>query len=380
MRATWTISLLAACSFPHGAASSGGGGGSDAGSDAMEMGSDAGGGAGIDADIDATPSTLRAKTVTVTATITGTLQDFPMWFTVTDPELKAQAQLDGSDIFFTTPTGTPLDYQIQRWTKSSGRLDAWVRVPSLATGTQIQVRYGDAAAAAAPDAPGTFTGYAAVWHLEDSLMSTTVVDATGLHDGTASMLQTNDQKPAQLGGGIDFSGGGDQITFTNPISGAGSHTISLWVKQRNTNDNDALVVLGDGNPNEARWFHSRYNTPTIAVGFYANDFANPDEDIQNDGWTLLHWVYDGPDRMSRIYRDGALVAGPFHHAPGVDTDGSGGILGNAPGDFGTNMGLKAMLDEVRIVGIARSPEWIATEALDQTTPASFYSVGNEEIP
>jgi hypothetical protein len=153
MRATWTISLLAACSFPHGAATSGDAGRSG---DAMEteMGSDA----GSDAGIDSMPSTLRAKTITVTAPITGTLQDFPMWFTVTDADLKARMQLDGIDSFL------------------------------------------------------------------------------------------------------------------------------------------------------------------------------------------------------------------------------GGVVGNGPDDFGTNMGLEAMLDEVRIIGIARGPEWIAAEALDQMTPASFYSVGNEEIP
>ncbi len=377
MRAWLTISLLAACSFPHGTASSrdSDGGGDD--DDAMAMGSDAG---SIDARIDGMATTLRAKTITVTATIGSTLQDFPMWFTVTDADLAARARLDGTDIFFTTTTGAPLDYQIQRWTKATGRLDAWVRVPALQTNTAIQVRYGDVAVAAGPDAPGTFTGYAAVWHLEDALNNNTIVDATGQRNGTAAMLQPSDQKAAQLGGGLDFSGGNDQITFTNPITGSGAHTISLWVNQRTTATNDALIVLGNGATNKARWFHSRYNTATIAVGFYANDYANPNEDIQGDGWTLLHWVYEGANRMTRIYRDGALVAGPFQHGSGVDTEGSGGTIGNAQAAFGMNMGVTAMLDEVRIIGSARSADWIAAEALDQKTPASFYSVGAEQIP
>jgi hypothetical protein len=375
MRAMWSIPLLAACSFTHGdPALRGDAGGTADAPDAAVID------AAIDAAIDGTPSTLRAKTITITGAVTGTLVDFPLWFTVTDPDIAARAELDGSDIFFTTTAGVPLDYQLQRWTKSSGRLDAWVRVPSLATNTQIQVRYGDPAVAAAPDAPGTFAGYAAVWHLEDTLMNTTVVDATGQRNGTASMLEPADQKPAQLGGGIDFSGGNDQISFANPITGSGAHTISLWIDQRTTNNNDAMVVLGNGATNRARWFHSRYDGPTLAVGFYGNDFANPNEDIQGDGWTLLHWVYEGANRMTRIYRDGALVAGPFQHSGGVNTMGSTGLLGNAPSAFGTNMGLNAILDEVRIIGVARSPEWIAAEALDQKTPTSFYSVSNEQIP
>ena len=44
------------------------------------------------------------------------------------------------------------------------------------------------------------------------------------------------------------------------------------------------------------------------------------------------------------------------------------------------MGILATLDEVRIIGAVRSASWIAAEALNQKTPASFYSVGTELTP
>ena len=100
MRAIGSISLLAACSFTHGDPPlRGDGGGSADASDAMQMD------APIDGSIDGTPSTLRAKTITITAAVGGTLVDFPLWFTVTDPDLGARAGLDGKDIFFTTTAG-----------------------------------------------------------------------------------------------------------------------------------------------------------------------------------------------------------------------------------------------------------------------------------
>jgi hypothetical protein len=334
------------------------------------MGSDAG---------DATMSTLRQKTITIGSGVNGTLVSFPLWITLTDSDLASRARSDGTDIYFLAGT-TKLDYQIQSWTKNTGRLDAWVRVPSLAAGTQILMRYGDVTAAHAANAPGTFTGYQAVWHLDDSLQNTMVADARNLANGTAVMLGPNDSAAAQLGRGINFSDGNDEITFTNPLSGNTAHTISVWINQRATITNDAIIVLGNGAQNEARWLHSRYNQSTIALGFYVNDYPDPNENIIGGGWTLLHWVFEGQNRMTRIYRDGVLVAGPFQHMSGIDTMGTAGYIGNAPIAFGTNMGLNATLDELRIINVARSPDWIAAEFANQKTPGTFYTVSAEQTP
>lgn len=373
------FSLLVGCSFQHGAPVRPDDGGVDA-PDGTGSGSDAGDGGGSNSD-DAPPMPpLREKTITITGAVTGTLTDFPLWVSLTDTDLSARARNDGTDIHFVAGT-MQLDYEIQSWAKNSGQLEAWVRVPSLAMGTQIAVRYGDVDAAHAPDAPGTFTGYSAVWHMDDTITNTTIADARGQRNGTAAMLGPSDSVTAQLGRGVNFSGAnGEHITFANPLSGNSQHTISLWVNQRATNDNDAMVVLGNGEFNEARWFHSRFNSQTIAVGFYTNDYTDANEDIIGDGWVLLHWVYEGSNRMSRLYRNGTQIDGPHQHNSGVDTQGTDGYLGNAPMIFGSNMGLHAALDEVRIINVARSAAWIAAEAANQSNPSTFYSVGAEQTP
>jgi MSHA biogenesis protein MshQ len=373
--------LLVACSFPHGSAVGPDDGGVDA-PDGMGSGSnnDAGDGGGSNND-DAPPvSTLREKTITITGAVTGTLTDFPLWVSLTDADLSARARPDGSDIHFVAGT-MQLDYEIQRWAKNDGELEAWVRVPTLETGTQIAIRYGDVDVSHAPDAPGTFTGYSAVWHMDDTITNTTIADARGQRNGTAAMLGPSDSVTAQLGKGINFSGAnGEHITFTNPLSGNSQHTISLWVNQRATNDNDAMIVLGDGMPNRARWFHSRFNSATIALGFYSNDYTTVNEDIIMDGWVLLHWVYEGQNRMTRIYRNGTQV-GTFMHGMGTpDTDGNSGYIGNAPPAFGMNMGLHAAVDEVRIINVAKSAAWVAAEAANQANPSMFYSVSAEQMP
>lgn len=363
---------VTACSFQHGlpvvpddGAVDVGGNGSDAGAS--------------DAAIDAPAPTLRQKTIRIEQVVMGNHTNFPLWIKLTDADLAARARNDGTDIHFVAGT-TDLDFEIQRWEKNTGSLEAWVRVPSLGSGTQLAIRYGDLAAAHAADAPGTFAGYQAVWHLDDALVNTTVADARNLSNGTAVSLTTTDSVAAQLGRGVDFEDGAEQITFTNPLTGNTAHTISAWVNQRATTSNDAIIAMGNGVLNQARWFHSRYNTATIAVGFYANDYDNVNEDIIADGWVLLHWVYEaGGNRRSRIYRDGVQV-GTSTHTAGINTQGTAGTIGNAGALFGVDMGLNATLDEVRIINTARSANWIAAEALNQTTPTMFYTVSAEQQP
>jgi hypothetical protein len=364
------LSLLAACSFDHGLV----------GNDHKDAAFDPDGNAsGSGSDSDGSTSTLRQKTITIQSTVSGTHTDFPLWVSLTDTDIGARARIDGTDIHFVAGA-TKLDYQIQSWTKSSGRLDAWVRVPTLAAGTQIAVRYGDVSVAHPANPAGTFAGYQAVWHFEDALNQTTIADARNQTNGTAVQLGPADSVSGHLGRGINFTDGGDQITFVNPLTGNGPHTISAWVNQRTTNTNDCIIAMGNGATNEARWFHSRFNSATIAVGFYGNDYTNANQDVIGDNWVLLHWVFEGTNRMSRLYRNGTQVAGPFQHATGIDTAGTAGTIGNAGGAFGTNMGINATLDEVRIINVARSAAWLAAEALNQTTPGSVYMLSMEQTP
>lgn len=346
--------------------------------DASENGS-----AVVDARSDTADVPGRKKPITFDVSkVRGLLEDFPVWIDIVDAEVAARARADGADLFFTASDGTPLAHEIQRWDRTAGGLGAWVRVPELsnATPTTIYLRYGDATGAPAPAPATAFSAsFAAVWHLEDTLSEPIIAEATGTRTGSAVNLAPTQQRPAKLGGGIAFTGGKDEITFENPLSGGGSHTISLWISQSNTTDDDALVVLGAPSCGASRWFHSRFKTNTAAVGFYCNDWPSPKVDIQDAGFTLLHWVYEGTKQTSSIYRDGVLVAGPFSQiANSIATTGTAGHIGNAPIQWGSNMGAHATLDEVRIATVARSAEWIATEFANQSSPSTFYAVGPEE--
>jgi MSHA biogenesis protein MshQ len=334
------------------------------------------------------PASGYEKSITIHASkIAATLTDFPVWIDLTgDADLAAHAAVDGSDIHFTDASGTELSYEIQNWTVGTGDLAAWVKIPNLPTtaDTTIYVRYAKSAGVPAPNSAAVFSGhFVSVWHLETPAPSLSFPDAVGGHTGTGSNISSS-PTTAQLGGGVAFDGGVGEITFTNALSGNSPSTISLWVSQGATTDNDALVVLGTSAADQSRWLHSVYNpnatSPTnVAIGFYGDDWSNPETnvDIIGAGWTHLVWVYDGT--TSTIYKNGALADGPHSPTGTVSTQGTTGYLGNAPSPaYGVNMGAHATIDEVRISNVARPAAWIAAEYANQNSPTTFYAVGAEQ--
>jgi len=328
----------------------------------------------------------RMKVVTIAgSSIAGVDAAFPVYLLdASDPELAARAQADGSDIYFTQSDGTPLDYEIQRWDHTTGHLEAWIKL-DLASGTTtvFQLRYGDPAAAQAANPKGVFaSSYLAVWHLDDALTSTQVVETLGNATGTAAgSLGPAGHVAGQLGYGIKFDGVANEVTFTNPLTGAGSHTISAWVNVvAPASGFSSILTIGDATTDESRWFHTHF--PAVAVGFFGNDWTNTGVSIEGAGWTMIDWVYDSSTRVATLYVNGALAATSPQFAAGIATTGTGGHIGNAPMPWGpggdTTNPLDGVIDELRIATTTRSASWIQTEYADQSAPASFCAIGSEQ--
>ncbi len=335
--------------------------------------------------IDTPPSKARRKQITIDpARVTGSHTAFPVWIVLdNDNDLRMRATANGNDIHFTRPDGTPLAYQIQRWTQSGGRLEAWVRADLDDNApTVIELRYGEPTAAHAPDAPAVFSSsFAAVWHLEDQLSNSTAADATNQRAGTAQGgLGPSDVVAAQLGRGVDFDGNDDRIEFTSPFTGDGAHTFSAWINHSNGAGFDSIVTVGTAMPNQSRWFHARY-LDGVSAGFYGNDLPGSVNVIDGAGWVLLHWTWTSSGRRSRVYRNGVEVDSRMM-GPGVNTQGTVGHLGYGPDAWGpggnTPCTLNGILDEVRLATVERSAGWIATEFANQSEPRMFYMVGMEQ--
>jgi hypothetical protein len=373
MRAIVALGLVTGCAFhPNTVAIDPDGAASDAGS------SDA----PTDAALPDSPlGTGRRKPITIDHTkVFGALTDFPVWIDLgSDADLRDRAGTTASDVFFTDAAGTPIPWELAAWDPATGQLSAWVRTSlDAVTDTTLYIYFGDPQANH-PPAPATVfsNGFKAVWHLDGA--GSAIADATGQTPATGN-LPAGSLAAGQLGPALDFNGTTHQIDFQNPILGGGSHTISAWVDQRPSNNDDCLIALGTGTADRARFIHTTYQAGhTLGLGFYSDDF-NSGVDLRNQGFRLIHWVYDAT--TSHLYVDGREVQNSPHEPnSSISTIGTDGFIGNIPStkNFGSNMGINAKLDEVRIANVARSADWIATEHANLATPG-FVTVGAEQTP
>jgi len=345
--------------------------------DGMPPGPDASGDA---LRVDGAPGAARKRRVTIDPNrVFGDLTSFPIWFVYDDPMgLGAKSSLAGDDIYFTRPDGTPLEFELVRWDKPTGHLEAWVRVDlaDLAP-TDIDLRFGDPGPAHLSDSVATFSsGFLSVWHMDTIQPATQVPDARGIATGMAFNSPT--LVAGKLGGAIGFNGIDTEVRFMNPLAGSGSHTISAWVSLASpVSGFSSVMTIGSATTNRSRFFVTK--SPGLTAGFFGNDMMT-NVDVHNSQFTLLHWVYDGASRVSTLYRDGLQVS-TSTATPGVNTLGTTGYIGNAPPQWGpggnTPNPTDGLIDEVRLSNVARPVGWVRTEHANQSDPGTFFTVGPE---
>ena len=342
-----------------------------------------------DARPDAAPPNTNGydKTITVQGSqVAGDVTGFPTWIALSnDPDLGAYARADHSDIYFLDNTGAATPYEITAWDKSTGTLQAWVRATHLTPNPGMQnpnvfhLRFGGVTAPRASDGSAVFdNNFSAVWHL-DSLAATTVADATATTPGT--LVGTATPSAGQLGNGLTFTGTSSSVSFTSPITGDGSSTMSAWVEEAPTASaySYALIVIGTAQANQARWFYAMHgaHNQTVCAGLYSDDHVPSSADVlPATTWKKVDWVYDSTAMRSHLYVDGSDVDGGVAVGP-ASTTSTAGMFANAPvayQSFGTTA-FNGVLDEVRIAKTARSANWLRTEYNNEHAPSSFYVVG-----
>ncbi len=313
---------------------------------------------------------------------------FPVLISITDTDLRDDAQSDGDDILFTSSNGTTkLDHEIEKFVSGTGVLVAWVEIPTLGAtaDTDIYMYYGNATVSSQEN-PGGIWGsdYAAVWHLTENPAGAApqMLDSTANdNDGTSSGTMTSgDQVSAKIGDGLDLDGDDDYInvpTSTSLDSGLenGEFTASAWVKHdafySDADNDDAAIVEIDGNDfmlgldggsNNKHRFRLRANS-TVTLGGSA---------LSTGVWYYVVGVYDGS--AMRLYQDASEV--DFGGQSGtVSLDAVACHLG-----FRTawSSNIDGIVDEIRLIKVQRSADWITTEFNNQDSPGGFHSVDIEE--
>ncbi|MBN1959567.1 MAG: DUF2341 domain-containing protein [Deltaproteobacteria bacterium] len=325
------------------------------------------------------------------------LSNFPVLIATTDIDLANKATSRGNDIVFTTVDGkTTLNWEIERWDKSSGQLIAWVKIPTLSGSgnTIISMYYGNSNASSQQNPTGVWDiNYMGVWHLANNTNTGTasILDSTANHNNGTMENAISEKRVdnAKVGYGVAFDGTNDLINVgSNPsLDNLSIYTFSGWmitdglgtgVKQRFINKTPSGTYDYGQNQfsifrdSDNEYLYARRYRDTSELGV-----ISPSASVPLSQWNHVVAVFDVPNDSAEIWINGVQRGA-------IDSTGAGGIKDDASYDLlignnpGASRGFAGTLDEWRISNTARSSAWIITSFNNQNDPSSFYVFSNEE--
>jgi len=164
------------------------------------------------------------------------LSNFPVLISITDTDLRDDAQSDGDDIAFTDSSGNQLNHEIESYTSGTGNLVAWVNITSLSSSsdTEIYMYYGNSGCTSQQNAENTWdSNFVMIQHFQETDIdggAGDIKDSTSYNnDGSSSGLDTNDQVAGKIDGSFYFDGSADYVLIpaTSDLD-VEDLTISSW--------------------------------------------------------------------------------------------------------------------------------------------------------
>jgi hypothetical protein len=335
------------------------------------------------------------KAITINSDmVSGTQTDFPVLVSLTsDAGLSAHALASGNDILFTSGDGiTKIPYQREYY--SNGTLAAWVNCPIVTTGTVLYIYYGNPMAVDQQTASSVWdANYKLVYHLGEN-GPTYVYDATSNNNTGAQSGGVTFSAAGKIGNATAYANGGitpnQYISVgTSPgVGGTSSFTYEVWVKVSSFNNNTSMTSA-DGS-----YFIDRTTgtTPLVSLIPCGNKFGfqmryddgsglggpNGGPNISLSTWYHVAMVRDYGNNLFRLYVNGIQQATTLSNSalsltPPIPKLGRHATFSGS----GVVTFLNGSIDEFRISGIARSPEWISAEYNNQNSSSTFYTVSAE---
>lgn len=316
--------------------------------------------------------------------------DFPFLFTGTFAYLATVANggdvenANGFDIIFTSDAAglTQLDHEIETYNATTGVVNFWVKVPTVATAadTTIYIHYGNSSISTSQEnKTGVWSNnFALVTHLKDGT-TVNASDSTS-NNATPSVGTAITAITGQIDGGtghIADSQSFIQYPDSAALSPTAAITVSIWFKRTGgLGNNQAIINKGDGATNAASAYEFVFNTSNQlrfeinnGSGWRTAQYSTAINDTTT--WHHAHGTFDGSN--VKIYTEGVLRT-TTAFSGSINDSGEQLFLGLVKNGTLRYVG---QLDEVRIASVARSADWIATEFNNQSSPGTFFSVGAE---
>ena len=325
---------------------------------------------------------------TLPIALTAPVTRYPLLVSLNDTNFVFGAAAGrGQNMRFTTPDGTVLPHEIDRWDSAGANAQVWVLADTIrpATDTQWIMLTVDTLQDLPPADPAavfdTVNGFGSVWHLGETFADATQHHYDGVNQGTTAAAGAID-------GARQFNGTTNRISVTSGLSILSSvsrATISAWAFQQDTSPPGVFqsimsIAIASSTATQASRAQLSLMDPGI-LGAYARVTDNlivgtAAESVSLLGlrqWHFVSAVFEYDADTIRLYIDGTQVL-----AQNVDFSASNTTPSTPShsvyigvGDLGTDEPFYGLLDEVRVSRVGRSAGWMALDYESQRPDGTF---------
>lgn len=329
------------------------------------------------------------------------LTDFPLSLNTAFSELATHAQTDGDDIVFTATDGTTkLSHELEYYAAATGKLTAWIKIPSLSTtqDTSFYMYYGNPNAANQESVTDTWeSNFMAVWHFGEDPGSGDFLDSTSNNndcqtiDGTDTWA-SGDRVEGKLGYAVDFALESRYLNCGNnavlDIAEEESFSVIGWLKERDSDGTSKQAFSkSSGNPGGTYagfQIQLRDDLTSNIIQMRLNDGVADEVNLSfganNTGltgqWEFVAASIDRSNASSDISST-YLDAQYNDHRTAINYDGSlittNNLYINANHDASVLGAMWGGWDELWLYNAAVSETYIQTLFFNQNEPTTFFS-------
>ncbi len=332
------------------------------------------------------------------------LTNFPMLVRVKNNQPLGfrydQAFSDGSDLRFyavdstgaivlTDGEPTPLAYQIESW-NPDGETIIWVKVPRYESGPVAMMTWAPVEGRdlpATPAATEVWSSFAGVWHMTETIEADAAEKAKSLDStvnenhatpmkGTATtadyrqMVSTNGiVGNARVNSSTESVQSGTRLLTAKATTLGSTFTFSGWYRMFASGQYPRMAGSKQAN-NAPGWSVETVGGSSTRLVVRGNATSSVNYGADNDDmvadWVFLTFVFEGTS--SKLYSNGELVADVT--IPAV-------VNTTLPLAFGSNSNgneysLNGAYDELRLMGVALSDDWIKADYLQMREGAATF--------
>lgn len=306
----------------------------------------------------------------------GELTNFPASVVLAnDSDLMAHPTNIGGLVFTAGDGVSILASEIHEYGSAAGRMEAWVRLPTLPVGlTNIYLYYGGPQRPVSP--AQAWSGAYGVWHMDAIQDEADVMGNVGVLTAAGGAYPT--RATGVVGSGRNYDGADDALCVDqlNVLNvGSGSFSFSLWIEPG----------VATGSQESPFWRGGDSNTG--APGFTFELGTGSWEARVSDGLAASLSLGVGSPSMSWTH----LAVSVDNVANTVVTYSNGNVATSGSAPFGMFGGVQTFcigssqypytgtIDEVRVLAVAQPHAWFFVEHLNLATRSNFMTVFDAEV-